>query len=68
MRHLPWHSRLSPQSDYLKNVYAYFCWKAADRARLREALPPVRANPDMQIWVNLENVAFAEKFAKSPGP
>ena len=52
-----------PQSEYLKNVYAYFCWKAADRARLREALAPVRANPDMQIWVNLENVAFAEKFA-----
>lgn len=47
MRHLPWHSRLFPQSEYLKNVYAYFCWKAADRARLREALPPVRANPDM---------------------
>jgi hypothetical protein len=54
-----------PQSEYLKNVYAYFCWKAADRARLREALPPVRANPDMQIWVNLENVAFAEKFGAS---
>ena len=54
-----------PQSDFLKNVYAYFCWKAADPVRLREALPLIRANPDMQIWVKLENVAFAEKFAAS---
>lgn len=52
-----------PNSDYLKNVYAYFCWKAADRPRLREALVQVRANPDMEIWVNLENVALAEKLA-----
>jgi hypothetical protein len=57
-----------PQSEFLKNVYANFCWRAADRARLREALPMVRANPDMEIWVNLENVALAEKFAKSIGP
>ena len=28
----------------------------------------VRANPDMEIWVNLENVALAEKFAKTTGP
>lgn len=54
-----------PTSDYLKNVYAYFCWKAADRTRLRESLPKVRANPDMEIWVNLENVALAEKLAAS---
>ena len=57
-----------PQSHFTKNVYAYFCWNAAARPRLREALPLVRANPDMEIWVNLENVAFAEKFAKSTGP
>jgi hypothetical protein len=57
-----------PQSEYLKNVYANFCWRAADRARLREALPLVRANPDMEVWVNLENVALAEKFAKTAGP
>ena len=57
-----------PQSEFLKNVYANFCWRAGDRARLREALPMVRANPDMEMWVNLENVALAEKFAKSPGP
>ena len=25
----------------------------------------VWANPDMEIWVNLENVAFAEKLAAS---
>jgi len=54
-----------PQSEFLKNVYAYFAWKAGDRARLREALSRVRANPDMEIWVNLENVAFAEKLAAS---
>ena len=57
-----------PHSEYLKNVYAYFAWKAADRVRLREALPLVRANPDMEIWVNLENVALAEKFAASNSP
>jgi hypothetical protein len=57
-----------PQSEFLKNAYAYFCWKAGDAARLREALPAVRANPDMEMWVNLENVALAEKFAKSIGP
>jgi hypothetical protein len=54
-----------PQSDYLKNVYAYFCWKAGDAARLRDALPKVRANPDMEIWVNLENVSLAERMAAS---
>jgi len=57
-----------PQSEYLKNVYAFLCWKARDRVRLRKALPEIRANPDMQIWVNLENVSLAEKFAKSSGP
>jgi hypothetical protein len=57
-----------PQSEYLKNIYANFCWRAGDRARLREALPLVRANPDMEVWVNLENVAFAEKFAASNSP
>lgn len=56
-----------PQSDYLKNVYAYFCWKAGDRVRLHEALARVRTNPDMQIWVNLENVSLAEKLAAQPG-
>lgn len=57
-----------PHSEYLKNVYASFAWKAGDRVRLREALPQVRANPDMEIWVNLENVALAEKFAASNSP
>lgn len=52
-----------PRSAFLKNVYAYFAWKAADRIRLRAAFPQVRANPDMEIWVNLENVALAKKFA-----
>jgi hypothetical protein len=57
-----------PSSEYLKNAYANMAWRAGDRARLREALPQVRANPDMEIWVNLENVALAEKFAKSSAP
>jgi hypothetical protein len=54
-----------PQSEYLKNVYSYFCWQARDRVRLRKTLPVIRAKPDMEIWVNLENVALAEKFATS---
>lgn len=57
-----------PQSEYLKNVYAFFCWKARDRVRLRQTLPEIRANPDMQIWVNLENVALAEKLANGARP
>ena len=55
--------RQYPASNYLKNAYAYFAWEAKDRARLRTALEPIKAHPDMDIWVNLENVQFAEKFA-----
>jgi hypothetical protein len=40
-------------------------WKADDRVRLRKALPAIKSDPDMTIWVNLENVAMAEKFAAS---
>jgi hypothetical protein len=52
-----------PASNYLKNAYAYFAWEAEDRARLRPALEAIKAHPDMDIWVNLENVQFAQKFA-----
>jgi hypothetical protein len=57
--------RQYPESRFTKNAYAYFAWKAGDRARLRKALPEIKAAPDMNIWVNLENVALAEKFAAS---
>ena len=54
-------------SRYLKNLYANWAWKADDRVRLRKLLPIIKPDPDMSVWVNLENVAFAEKFAKSSG-
>jgi hypothetical protein len=57
-----------PQSAFLKNVYSFFCWKARDRARLRKTLAEIRANPDMEIWVNLENVSLAERLANGAGP
>ena len=60
--------RQHPDSPYLKNVYANFAWKARDRVRLRKSLPAVRENPDMNVWVNLENVALAEKLASASGP
>lgn len=52
-----------PESRTLQNTYANFAWKAGDRARLRKAFPIIRENPDMNIWVNLENLAIAERFA-----
>ncbi|HSV63794.1 MAG TPA: hypothetical protein VLH83_10665, partial [Chthoniobacterales bacterium] len=57
-----------PDSRYLKNVYANWAWKADDRVRLRTLLPIIKSDPDMTVWVNLENVALAEKFANSPVP
>lgn len=54
-----------PQSRWLKNAYGYFAWKARDRVRLRKALAEIRADPDMNIWVNLENVGLAERLAES---
>ena len=48
---------------YLKNAYANLAWGAGDRVRLSKLLAEVKSNPDMNIWVNLENVALAEKFA-----
>lgn len=57
--------RQYPDSRYLKSLYANLAWKADDRARLRKALPAIESDPDMTIWVNLENVAIAEKFAAS---
>ncbi|MEP6686328.1 MAG: hypothetical protein ABJB22_06075 [Verrucomicrobiota bacterium] len=54
-----------PDSRFLKNVYAHFAWEARDRVRLRPALEAIKDHPDMEVWVNLENVQFAEKFAKS---
>lgn len=60
--------REHPASRSLKNLYAFTAWRAHDRTRLRRALPAIQPDPDMTIWVNLENVALAEKFAKSTGP
>lgn len=57
--------RENPNSRYLKNAYANFAWKARDRPRLRKLLPEVLSDPDMNIWVNLENVGIAEKSAAS---
>jgi len=57
--------RQYPDSVYLRNVYAHFAFRARDRVRLRAALPAVLAAPDMSIWVNLENVGFAQAFARS---
>ncbi len=57
--------RQYPDSRYLKSLYANLAWKADDRVRLRQALPAIKSDPDMTIWVNLENVALAEKFAAS---
>ncbi len=60
--------RLHPDSLYLKNAYANFAFKAGDRARLRPALAAVGDKPDMNVWVNLENVEIARKFlAEDPG-
>jgi hypothetical protein len=59
--------RQYPGSRYLKSLYANLCWKAGDRARLAQTLPKIRADPDMTVWVNLENVALAEKFLASDG-
>lgn len=42
-----------------------FAWRASDRVRLRNAIAEIRADPDMNIWVNLEKVRVAEKFAES---
>jgi len=57
-----------PGSRWLKNAYANFAFRARDRARLRPALAAVASNPEMGIWVNLENVAIAQKFAdQAPG-
>ena len=52
-----------PRSRYLKNAYANFAWKAGDRARLGKLLAEIRNDPDMNIWVNLENLGMAEKVA-----
>lgn len=54
-----------PNSRHLKNTYANFAWKADDRERLRKLLPEIEDAPDMNIWVNLENFAMAEKEAAS---
>lgn len=55
--------RQYPSSNYLKSIYANLCWKVGDRERLRAALPLIGPNPDMTVWVNLENVNLAHKFA-----
>ena len=55
--------RQYPESRSLKNEYAFLCWRQHDRPRLQRALPLIKPDPDMTIWVNLENVALAEKFA-----
>jgi hypothetical protein len=59
--------RQNPGSNYLRSFYANLAWKMGDRARLQKALPAIGPDPDMTVWVNLENVALAEKFAAGPG-
>lgn len=55
--------RQYPESRYLKSLYAHLAWKVGDRVRLAKLLPQIKSDPDMTVWVNLENVALAEKFA-----
>ncbi|MGZ5553184.1 MAG: hypothetical protein ACXWHF_06055, partial [Chthoniobacterales bacterium] len=55
--------RQYPESKLLKNAYGNLAWRAGDRGRLRQALAEIGANPDMGVWVNLENVALAERMA-----
>ena len=57
-----------PESEWIKNTYAWFAYKARDRTRLIPALNAVRAQPDMGVWVNLENFEFAERFARGETP
>jgi hypothetical protein len=57
--------RQYPASRYLKSLYANLCWKAGDRSRLAKALPQIEADPDMTVWVNLENVTLAKRFLAS---
>ena len=59
-------TKTHPESRYLKNLYANWAWRADDRARLKKLLPIIKPDPDMTVWVNLENVSLAEKFANSP--
>lgn len=54
--------RQYPDSNYLKSAYAWFAWEAQDRDRLGPALEAIKSKPDMDIWVNLENLQFARKF------
>ncbi|MFN2623562.1 MAG: hypothetical protein ABR611_12035 [Chthoniobacterales bacterium] len=56
-----------PDSRYLKNLYANWAWRADDRVRLKKLLPIIKPDPDMTVWVNLENVSLAEKFVNSEG-
>lgn len=64
---------LYPNSLWLKNSYAKFAFQARDRVRLRPALAAIEGQPDMGVWVNLENLALARKFLTEeseppPGP
>ena len=52
-----------PKSRWLKNSYAHFAFQARDRIRLRPALAAIASNPDMGVWVSLQNFAIAQKFA-----
>ena len=56
--------RKYPDSAYLQNACTHFAWRAGDRTRLRAGLEQIKAAPDMSVWVNLENVQLAEKFAR----
>jgi hypothetical protein len=53
-----------PDSRPIRNSYAHFAYRAGDRERLIPALEAIRGEPDMGVWVNLENVEFAERFAR----
>lgn len=52
-----------PKSRWIKNSYANFAFQAHDRARLRPALAAIASDPDVGVWVNLENFAIAQRFA-----
>ena len=57
---------------FWKNVYAHLAFEMGDRSRLREAMAEVDALDagaetgwDMDVWVNLENVATARRMVRA---
>lgn len=50
---------------YYRSWYAYLAWKQADSERLPEAMDALGDDVEMEVWVNLENVAIARRMARS---